>query len=70
MPSGLNLISKLGSPAITRSVSSARLGYNTPSTTATVGMRLTTPSISGSVETIPAPTLLFSSSGIFAIIPP
>ena len=52
-----------------RKVSNAKLGYNTPSTTATVGNLRFTPSISGSVDTMPAPTAEFSKIGTLAIIP-
>ena len=68
-PNELNLIWKLGSPAITRSISKLNAGYNLPLLLTTKGIRLLTPSISGSVLTIPTPVADCSNSGILAIIP-
>ena len=57
------------SPAAMRSISILIEGYNLPSTAITKGRRLTTPSFSGAITSIPTPLALSASSGIGPITP-
>ena len=57
------------SPAATRSVSIAKLGYNFPSTAMISGARRTTPSISGNVLIIPTPAAADSNTAVLAMMP-
>ena len=68
-PSSFNLIWKLGSPAATRSVSKATLGYSTSLTLTTRGSLRLTPSISGNVFAIPTPAASRFKPSMLDIMP-
>ena len=65
-PSSEILTWKLGSPLATRKVSSPSDGYNFPLDDTTIGILRTTPSSSGKVLTIPAPTVTSLICLVFA----